>query len=111
MQFNDVRLQYDSLSDEIEDAIVEVFQSGRYILGPNVLAFEDEFARYARASEGIAVASGTDALVIALEAIGIESGDDVLVPAVSAAATAMAVTIVGAKPIFVDVSSDDFNID
>jgi dTDP-4-amino-4,6-dideoxygalactose transaminase len=111
MQFNDVRLQYESLSEEIDDGVRGVFTSGRYILGPNVLAFEDEFARYTRTAEGIAVASGTDALIIALEAMGVKAGDEVLVPAVSAAATAMAVAILGAKPVFVDVSPNDFNMD
>jgi dTDP-4-amino-4,6-dideoxygalactose transaminase len=111
MQFNDVRLQYDSLNDEIDTAVRDVFTQGRYILGPNVLAFEEEFARYIRVAEAIGVGSGTDALAIALKAIGVEPGDEVLVPAVSAAATAMAVATIGAKPVFVDVSPDDFNMD
>jgi|SRR5262245_6438587 len=111
MEFNDVRLQYDSLQDEIDGAIRNVLLSGRYILGPLTLAFEEEFARYTRAAEGIAVASGTDALTIVLRALDVGSGDEVLVPAISAAATAMAVVMAGAKPVFVDVSLDDFNID
>ncbi|PYS51361.1 MAG: erythromycin biosynthesis sensory transduction protein eryC1 [Acidobacteria bacterium] len=111
MEFNDVRLQYEALRDEIDSAIGQVLIGGRYILGPSMLAFEDEFARYCRAAIGIAVASGMDALSIALEALGIRPGDEVLVPAVSAAATAMAVTSVKAKPIFVDISPGDFNID
>jgi dTDP-4-amino-4,6-dideoxygalactose transaminase len=111
MHFNDVRLQYESLQDEIDGAIRDVLLSGRYILGPMTLAFEEEFARYIRAAEAIAVASGTDALTIALRALGVGPGDEVLVPAVSAAATAMAVAMAGARPVFVDVSLDDFNID
>ena len=111
MYFNDVRLQYESLRDEIDSAIRDVLTRGRYILGPAVEAFEDEFARYNRAAEAISVASGTDALAIALRALGVHPGDEVLVPAVSAAATAMAVASIGAKPIFVDISPDDFNID
>ena len=69
MDFNDVRLQYESLRDEIDGAIRDVLGGGRYILGPAMAAFEDAFARYCRAQDAIAVASGTDALVIALQAL------------------------------------------
>jgi dTDP-4-amino-4,6-dideoxygalactose transaminase len=110
MEFNDVRLRYESLREEIDDAIRDVLTGGRYILGPAVQRFEEEFARYCGAGEGIGVASGTSALAIALRAIGVRPGDEVLVPAISAAATAMAVTAVGAKPVFVDISLDDFNM-
>src|SRR3989475_3562989 len=110
MDFNDVRLRYQSLSDDIDDAIHRVLSDGRYILGPSVQTFEDEFARYCGAANGIGVGSGTEALSIALRAISVRPGDEVLVPAVSAAATALAVTGIGAKPIFVDISLDDFNI-
>lgn len=111
MEFNDVRLQYESLRDEIDDAIREVLNAGRYILGPVTSAFEQGFARYCRAEDGIAVGSGTDALAIALRAFGVRPGDEVIVPAVSAAATAMAVTQIGGKPVFADISAEDFNID
>jgi dTDP-4-amino-4,6-dideoxygalactose transaminase len=111
MHFNDVRLQYESLRDEIDNAVCEVLAGGRYILGPAMLAFEEEFARYTRTAEGVAVGSGTDALKIALRALEIGAGDEVLVPAISAPATAMAVAATGAKPVFVDLSLDDFTID
>src|SRR5437870_4963124 len=111
MQFNDVQLQYESLRDAIDGAIHDVLASGRYILGPQMLAFEEDFARYTRTAKAIAVGSGTDAITIGLRAIGIRPGDDVLVPAISAAATAMAVIAAGARPVFVDVSLEDFNID
>jgi len=111
MEFNDVRLQYLALRDEIDSAIAQVLRTGRYILGPSVQAFEDEFARYCRVAIGIGVGSGTDALSIALSALGIRPGDEVLVPAVTAAATAMAVTSIKARPVFVDISPDDFNMD
>jgi dTDP-4-amino-4,6-dideoxygalactose transaminase len=111
MEFNDVHLQYDSLRREIDAAILGVLAGGRYILGPVMTAFEEAFARYCGVKEGIAVGSGTDALIIALRALGVEPGDEVLVPAVSAAATAMAVMQVGATPVFVDISSEDFNMD
>jgi dTDP-4-amino-4,6-dideoxygalactose transaminase len=111
VHFNDVQLQYESLRDEIDRAIGDVLASGRYILGPRVLAFEEEFARYIRVAEAIGVGSGTDALTISLRALGVRPGDEVLVPAVSAPATAMAVATIGAKPVFVDISPDDFTID
>jgi dTDP-4-amino-4,6-dideoxygalactose transaminase len=111
MEFNDVRLQYEQLAAEIDAAVVRVLSSGRYILGSAVQTFEEEFARYCRSTTGIGVASGTDALRIALAACGVGAGDEVLVPAMSAAATAMAVTQLQAIPIFVDVDSEDFTMD
>src|SRR3954470_14951458 len=110
MDFNDVRLRYEYLRDDIDYAIHDVLTGGHYILGPAVQRLEEEFARYCGVAEGIGVGSGTDALTIALRAIGIRQGDQVIVPAVSAAATAMAVTAAGALPVFADISPDDFNV-
>jgi dTDP-4-amino-4,6-dideoxygalactose transaminase len=110
MEFNDVRLRYESSREEIDRAVHGVLASGRYILGPAVEKFEEEFARYCRADDGIGVASGTSALSLGLRAIGVRPGDEVLVPAISAPATAMAVTLIGARPVFVDVSLDNLNI-
>src|SRR6187551_550983 len=103
MEFNDVRLQYEQNAAEIDLAITNVLSGGRYILGPVGLAFEEEFARYCKAARGVGVASGTDALRIGLAALGVGPGDEVLVPAVSAAATAMAVVQLHARPVFVDI--------
>ena len=111
MEFNDVRLRYENLRRLIDDAIGEVLRSGRYILGPSVQALEREFSLYCGATDAVAVGSGTDALSIALRSIHVGPGDEVLVPAVSAAATVMAVVLAGARPVFVDVSPDDFNLD
>jgi dTDP-4-amino-4,6-dideoxygalactose transaminase len=111
MEFNDVRLRCESLREDIDAAISKVLNGGRYILGPSVDALEEDFARYCRCANGIALASGTDALIIGLRALGVEAGDEVLVPAVSAPATAMAVALIGATPVFVDISPDNFNID
>ena len=111
MDFNDVRLQYEQLSSEIDSAVSRVLSSGSYILGPEGRGFEEEFARYCRVSSGVSVGSGTDALAIGLTALGVRRGDEVLVPAISAPATAMAVARVGARPVFVDVSNADFNMD
>jgi dTDP-4-amino-4,6-dideoxygalactose transaminase len=111
MEFNDVALRYKNLQCEIDETVKQVLNGGQYILGPSGSAFEREFAGFCSAAEGVAVGSGTDALVIALRALGLKSGDEVLVPAVSAAATAMAVVLAGGKPVFVDISADDFNLD
>jgi dTDP-4-amino-4,6-dideoxygalactose transaminase len=111
MEFNDVRLRYENLRWDMDEAIRQVLRDGRYILGPSVQALEREFSLYCGAADAVAVGSGTDALSIALRAIHLEQGDEVLVPAVSAAATAMAVVLAGAIPVFVDVSPDDFNMD
>lgn len=111
MEFNDVRLQYENLSEEIDRAVAGVLSSGRYILGPAVQAFEEEFSRYCRAHIGVGVASGTDAIRIALACAGVGPGDEVLVPAVSAPATAMAVLQLGAKPVFVDINPADLTMD
>src|SRR5262245_45102396 len=111
MEFNDVRLQYESLRDQIDKIVSQVLGGGRYILGPALEAFEEEFARYCGTARGIGVASGTDAISLGLQAIGVRPGDDVLVPALSAPATAMAVALIGARPVFVDISPEDFNID
>ena len=111
MEFNDVRLQYEQNAAEIDLAISSVMTGGRYILGPAGLAFEEEFARFCKAACGVGVANGTDALRIGLSALGVQPGDDVLVPAVSAAATAMAVVQLNARPVFVDILPDDFTMD
>jgi dTDP-4-amino-4,6-dideoxygalactose transaminase len=111
VEFNDVRLQYQQLSEEIDSAIKNVLSSGHYILGPQLESFEEEFARYCKTASAIGVASGTDALRIALAAVGVNADDEVLVPAVSAAATAMAVAQLHATPIFVDIDPRDFTMD
>ena len=111
MEFNDVRLRYEALQSSIDSAVAEVLRSGRYILARHVQSFEEDFAKYCGTANGIGVASGTDALTIGLRAIGVEAGDDVLVPAVSAPATAMAVALTGARPVFVDIQPDSFNMD
>ena len=111
MEFNDVRLQYEQNASEIDLAISKVLSGGRYVLGPAGLAFEEEFARFCESACGVGVANGTDALRIGLAALGVRPGDDVLVPAVSAAATAMAVIQLHARPVFVDIRPDDFTMD
>ncbi|MCL2458461.1 MAG: DegT/DnrJ/EryC1/StrS family aminotransferase [Desulfobulbus sp.] len=87
----------------IHEAIASCLGSGRYILGPAVERFENDFAEYLGASHCVGVASGTDALLLALQAVGIGPGDEVITVALTAAGTAQAILLCGAQPCFVDV--------
>lgn len=107
----DLKGQYLALKDEIDSAIAEVLDSTRFILGPNVQAFESEAAEYLGVSHAVSCASGTDALHLALVAAGIGPGDEVITTPFTFIATAEAITYVGAEPVFVDIEPDTFNID
>jgi dTDP-4-amino-4,6-dideoxygalactose transaminase len=96
------------LRGELRDAVQEVIDEGRFILGPRVQAFEREFAAQLGASESIGVANGTDALTIALRAMGVGPGDDVVVPSFSFYASAEAIPPIGARPVFCDVDPETF---
>lgn len=98
------------LRDEVDRAVQRVLDSGRFILGPEVEAFEKEFAEYVGVDHAIGVGNGTDALMIALRAVGVEPGDDVIVPAFTFYATAEAVLAIGANPVFCDIDPLTFNI-
>ncbi|MDI6794877.1 MAG: DegT/DnrJ/EryC1/StrS family aminotransferase [bacterium] len=106
----DLKAQYASIREEINEAVLKVIESGCYILGPNVAALEEEVAAYCQASFGIGVASGTDALYISLLAIGIKPGDEVITVPFTFIATAEVITLLGAKPVFVDIDPLTFNI-
>jgi len=96
------------LRPEIDAAIARVLDSERYILGPEVAAFEREFAAYCGAREAIGVANGTDAITIALGAMGVGPGDEVVVPSYTFYASAEAIPPTGARPVFCDVDPDTF---
>jgi dTDP-4-amino-4,6-dideoxygalactose transaminase len=100
--FLDLKIQYQSIREDIAEAIHRVLESSQYILGPEVTAFEEAFAKAQGASYGIATNNGTSALHLALWAMGIKSGDEVILPANTFIATAEAVLLCGATPIFVD---------
>lgn len=98
------------LRGEVDRAIDRVLDSGRFILGPEVDAFEKEFAEYVGVDHAVGVGNGTDALMIALRAVGVEPGDDVIVPSFTFYATAEAVLAIGANPVFCDIDPETFNI-
>lgn len=105
-----LKAQYADIKDEIEQGLSEVLDSCAFILGPNVKAFEQEAAGYLGVKHAVGVASGTDALHLALEALGIGAGDEVITSAFTFIATAEAIRYVGAKPVFVDIDPETFNI-
>jgi dTDP-3-amino-3,4,6-trideoxy-alpha-D-glucose transaminase len=96
------------LRDELVAKLAEVFDSGRYILGPEVAAFEREFAASLGARHAIGVANGTDALTLALRALGVGPGDEVIVPSFTFYASAEAIPPTGARPVFCDVDPETF---
>lgn len=106
-----VSRQYASLKEEINTAVLEVLESGNYINGEKVKAFEKEFAEYIGVSHAIGVGNGTDALVIALRALGVGVGDEVITCALTFYATAEAIANVGATPVFVDCTKDTYVMD
>jgi len=107
----DLKAQYQSIKPEIDSAIQQILDNTAFIGGQAVKDFESNFARFCKADYCVGVASGTDALFLALKALNIGQGDEVIVPATSFIATSEAVTAVGAKVVFVDVDEHSYNID
>lgn len=109
--FVDLKSQYLALKEDIDGAIARVLAHGRYIMGPEVAELEEALAAHAGTRHCVAVASGTEALLISLMALEIGPGDEVIVPAFTFAASAEVVVLAGATPVLVDVQSDTCNID
>jgi len=107
----DLKPQYLSLKNELDEAIIKVAESQYFILGPEVDSMEKVFCEYLNCKHALGVSSGTDALLIALMAIGIKPGDEVIVPTFSFFATAGVVSRLNATPVFVDINPVTFNID
>jgi dTDP-4-amino-4,6-dideoxygalactose transaminase len=107
----DIRGQYAHLLDDVKRAACDVIDSGRFILGPNVRALEEEIADALGARQAVAVANGTDAIVLALEALMVGPGDEVICPSHTFYATAEAVCRTGATPVFADIDLATFNLD
>lgn len=109
--FIDLRRQYEAVAAEVDPAVRAVLAGGQYILGAEVQAFESEFAAFCGAAHGIGVASGTDALRLALEAARVGTGDEVILPAFTFVATAEVVTQLGAVPVFADIDATRLTLD
>jgi dTDP-4-amino-4,6-dideoxygalactose transaminase len=106
----DLAAQYRSIKPEIDAAVVRVFESGRYVLGEEVAAFEREFAEFCGAAHAVAVNSGTSALQLALIAAGVGPGDEVVTVPFTFVATAAVIDYVGAVPVFVDIEPRTFTM-
>lgn len=109
--FVDLRAQYASLKDDVEEAIKGVLARCDFILGDNVREFEEEFARYCGAKYAVGVASGTEALHLALRSLGMGENDEVILPANTFIATVLAVSYTGATPVLVDIDPGTCNMD
>jgi dTDP-4-amino-4,6-dideoxygalactose transaminase len=107
----DLKAQYEAIRDRVDSAIHQVLESGQFILGPNVSALEEELARFLGVARAVTMASGTDALHLALRALGVSPGDLVLAPTFTFVATATAVSYIGARPVFADIQPATFNLD
>ncbi len=107
----DLQRQYKTLKSDIDRAIQDVLDSAQFILGPNVAELEKEIAVYHDVSHAIGVASGTDALLLALRACGVGAGDEVITTPFTFIATAEVISTLGARPVFADIIPETFNID
>jgi dTDP-4-amino-4,6-dideoxygalactose transaminase len=107
----DLTAQYASIGAEIREAVEGVMASQQFVLGREGAALEQEIARLCGVTHGVGVASGTDALILALRACGVKAGDEVLLPAFTFVATGSAVSALGAKPVFADIRPDTYNLD
>jgi dTDP-4-amino-4,6-dideoxygalactose transaminase len=107
----DVKAQYAPFLPRIREAIDGVLESGEFILGPNVAAFEREAADYLGVRDSVGVANGTDALVLVLDALGVGRGDEVICPAFTFYATAEAIARRGATPVFADIDASTMNLE
>lgn len=109
--FIDLQAQRKRLGQPLEDAILKVVRSGAYIMGPEIGEFERQLAAFGQAPFALSCGSGTEALVLPLMAWGIGPGDAVFCPSFTFAATAEAMPLVGASPVFVDIDPDTYNMD
>ncbi len=107
----DLKLQYQTHKNELDEAIIKVAESQYFILGPEVNKMETAFCDYLKCNYATGVSSGTDALLLALMVIGIQPGDEVIVPTYSFFATAGVISRLNAVPVFVDIDKTTYNID
>src|SRR5439155_3204275 len=107
----DLQRQYDQIADDVEQVVLDVLRSGNYILGKHVSRLEAAMAALCGVPHAVAVANGTDALILALWALDVGPGDEVITPSFTFAATAEAIALRGAKPVFVDIDPASYNMD
>lgn len=107
----DLALQFAAIGPEIRAAVDRVLASQHFILGQEGAALEREIAQLSGAAHGVAVASGTDALILALRALGVGAGDEVVIPTFTFVATGSAVSALGARPVFADIRPETYNLD
>ena len=110
MEFIDLKAQQAKIRDDIDDNIRKVLDHGQYIMGPEVLQLEEKLAEYVGVKHCIGVSSGTDALLIAMMALKIGPGDEVITTPFTYFATGEMITLLGAKPVFVDIDEQTYNI-
>ena len=111
MQFIDLKTRHKLISDKINSRIQKVMDHGQFILGPEVRELEERLAKYSGAKHCVTVSSGTDSLLIALMALGVGVGDEVITVPYTWISTAEVIALLGAKPVFVDISPDTWNMD
>lgn len=107
----DLKQQYAAIKDKMDQAVLDVFKHGIYILGPEVAELEKRIAEFCGVAYGVGTASGTDALLLSLRAAGIKAGDEVITSDYSFFASTSVISRVGAVPVFVDIETDTYNID
>jgi dTDP-4-amino-4,6-dideoxygalactose transaminase len=107
----DLAAHYAAIGAEIRTAVERVMASQLFVLGREGAAFEQEVAKLCGVAHGVGVASGTDALILALRSCGVQSGDEVVLPAFTFVATGSAVSALGAKPVFADIRPESYNVD
>lgn len=110
MLFIDLKKQYHQIQDNVHARINRVLEHGQYIMGPEIAELENHLAEFVGIPHAIAVASGTDALLIALMALGVKTGDEIITTPFSFIATAEVIALVGATPVFVDIDPHTYNI-
>ena len=111
MQFIDLKSRHQLIGDKINARIQKVMAHGQFILGPEVREVEEKLAQYTGSKHCITVSSGTDSLLIALMALGVKAGDEVITVPYTWISTAEVIALLGAKPVFVDIRRDTWNID
>lgn len=111
IKFIDLKREFQEISEEVKEVVNEVLESGWYILGENVKQFEKEFSNYVGTKYAVGVNSGTDAIMLSLMALGVSRGDEVITVSHTATATVSAISMIGAKPVFVDIEEDTMLMD